>query len=518
MAGKLQKIIILDFGSQYTQLICKKIRENGFFAEIYPYTTKLSILQQENVMGLILSGSPLSVTEKSSVFPDLKIFSESYQKPILGICYGLQIITHAFKGAIHCSTSREFGNATLSIHTDSVLLKGFEKNSSVWMSHGDKIHKIPSNFISIATTGNSPNAIIQHKSRKIFGIQFHPEVHQSQKGQQLLYNFCSQICNMQKNWEYNNFIQDTIEDIRTTVGKKRVLLGLSGGVDSFVAARLIDSAIGKQLSCVYVNTGLMRKGETQEVNDFFSKNFSSTLHTVDASQIFITSLKGITEPEKKRIIIGNLFLDTFQRKSKEIGHHEFLAQGTLYTDIIESGTHDGISETIKSHHNRVPKVQELINAGTVIEPLKDLFKDEVRKVGKRLNLTKEILTRHPFPGPGLAIRILGEVTPYNLRLLQEADDVLIKSLKRENLYESIWQAFVVFLPIKSVGVMGDKRTYENVACIRMISSIDGMTASVSRVPFNFLEQVSNDIINHVKGINRVVYDISSKPPSTIEWE
>jgi GMP synthase (glutamine-hydrolysing) len=438
--------------------------------------------------------------------------------PILGICYGLQFVAHLFGGAVEASTEREYGKANLNVLSLEGLFNDIPANSQVWMSHGDKVTKLPKGFVKIADTGNSPYAAIFNKEKNIYGVQFHPEVEHSKFGKQILKNYCHNVCGIKKTWTMKNFAKKQVEEIRKTVGKERVILGLSGGVDSMVTARLIHDAIGDQLTCVYVDHGLMRLNETEAVVNRFGKVFDIPLKVVKAEKRFMEALKGVTDPEKKRKIIGKLFLEEFKQVATAKIHYEFLAQGTLYTDVIESVSVKGPSETIKSHHNRVQEVMDLIHAGKVIEPLKELFKDEVRKLGLALNMPREMLFRHPFPGPGLAIRILGEITKERLTVLKKADAILLDELKKQKLYDKIWQAFAVFLPVQSVGVMGDKRTYENVIALRMVESSDGMTADFAKVPHNFLGHVSSRIINEVSGINRVVYDISTKPPSTIEWE
>lgn len=511
-----RKIIILDFGSQYTQLIARRIREQQFYAEIIPFNTSFEEIEKMNPAGIIFSGGPESVYAENSPQPDTKLFAAGW--PLLGICYGLQLIAHHLGGEVAESTQREYGKSQLQIRDrNSKFFSGVVDGSIAWMSHGDKVTSLPEGFSVIAETENSPYAAISHEAKKIYGVQFHPEVQHSEYGVQVLSNF-GEICGLSREWTMHNFAEVKKKEIREIVGKERVLLGLSGGVDSTVTAKLLHDAVGDQLSCVYVDTGLMRKNETQAVEQRFRDEFKISLHIVDAQSRFLDALAGVDDPEQKRKIIGKLFLEEFHAKAEELGHHEFLAQGTLYTDVIESTSVKGPSQTIKSHHNRVQEVLDLINAGRVIEPLKELFKDEVRKLGEELGISRELLYRHPFPGPGLAIRILGEVKAEYLSILKEADAILLDELKKSGLYAEIWQAFAVFLPVQSVGVMGDKRTYENVIALRMVTSQDGMTADFAAVPFDFLGRVSSRIINEVKGVNRVVYDISSKPPATIEWE
>ena len=509
-------IVILDFGSQYTQLIARKIRELHYYAEIYPYHTPVDEITKLKPAGLILSGGPSSIYEEAAPRPQKSILD--LQLPVLGICYGMQLLTDHFGGKVEASLKREYGKANLAVKKEDPFLEGLNIDSQVWMSHGDKVTEPALNFETIATTGSSPHAVIRHSEKPVYAVQFHPEVQHTTDGQILLENFCSKICNIKPGWTMDNFAKSKIEEIRKTTGSEKVILGLSGGVDSMVTAKLIHDAIGDSLTCVYVDNGLMRLNETNAVVERFGQFFDIDLKVVDAGQRFLTELKGVTDPEKKRKIIGKLFVEEFSRVSHEIGYHEYLAQGTLYTDVIESVSVKGPSDTIKSHHNRVQEILELLEAGKVIEPLKELFKDEVRELGLALGMPRELLFRHPFPGPGLAIRIIGEITKERLDILRKADSIFLEELKRTGNYDKVWQAFAVFLPVQSVGVMGDKRTYENVIALRSVESTDGMTADFGRLPFDFLGLVSSRIINEISGINRVVYDISSKPPATIEWE
>ena len=515
-------ILILDFGSQYTQLIARRIRELGFYAQIHPYFTSIAEIKALEPSGIILSGSPSSVYDNDAPLPDSAIFH--LQIPVLGICYGLCVLTHFFGGKVEASTHREYGKSSLKIKKAAGILDSIPDNSQAWMSHGDKVTRIPEGFVPLALTANSPYAVIYNSEKKFYGIQFHPEVQHSRYGKQILKNFSEKVCGLKKTWTMNNFAKNQISQIRSTVGDQKVILGLSGGVDSMVTAMLIHRAIADQLLCVYVDHGFMRLNETEAVVKRFGETFQIPLKVVRAEDIFLNALKGITDPEQKRKIIGRLFLDEFRKVALEKNpdgksvHYEFLAQGTLYTDVIESVSVKGPSQTIKSHHNRVQEIMDMIQAGRIIEPLKELFKDEVRKLGLALKMPRESLFRHPFPGPGLAIRILGEVTRPRLDLLRKADAILLEELKLKKLYSRVWQAFAVFLPVQSVGVMGDKRTYENVIALRMVESQDGMTADFARLPHEFLGHVSHRIINEVSGINRVVYDISTKPPATIEWE
>lgn len=513
------RIVVLDFGSQYTQLIARRIRELNYYAEIHPHTLRAEEIKRLNAVGVILSGGPASVYDKNAPQVDKKIFSLGL--PILGICYGLQLICHLAGGKVAPSKEREYGRATLRIRKSSPLLKGLRastKASQVWMSHGDRIEKLPKRFHVIATSENSPTAAFADEKARVYGVQFHPEVQHSTQGKKILRNFCANICGMKPNWTMRRFVEEKIAEIRAQVGNERVLLGLSGGVDSTVTAKLLHAAIGDRLTCVYVDTGLMRKGETEAVKNRFAREFGIKLEIVAAEERFLAALQGVEDPEAKRKIIGKLFLDAFAAKARELGHHEFLAQGTLYTDVIESVSVKGPSQTIKSHHNRVQGVLELIKAGRVIEPLAELFKDEVRRLGLALKINRELLYRHPFPGPGLAIRILTAVTRDNLATLREADAILLEELKRTGWYAKVWQAGAIFLPVRSVGVMGDNRTYENVIALRIVTSEDGMTADFAELPHHVLGKIASRIINEVRGVNRVVYDISSKPPATIEWE
>lgn len=509
------KIIVLDFGSQYTQLIARRLRELRFYAEIHPHHISASQLKALNPAGIILSGGPASVYDSEAPQVDKIIFALGV--PVLGICYGLQLICHLTGGKVSPSYEREYGRATLRSRKASKLLKGI-KPGQVWMSHGDRIEKLPKRFSVIGVTENSPMAAFADEKAAVYGVQFHPEVHHSMQGKVILKNFAASICKMKPTWTMSRFVEEKIREIRTLVKNERVLLGLSGGVDSTVTAKLLHDAVGDKLTCVYVDTGLMRKNETEAVKERFKKEFGIDLHVVNAEEKFLVALEGVTEPEKKRKIIGKLFLDAFAAKGRELGHHEFLAQGTLYTDVIESVSVKGPSQTIKSHHNRVQGVLDLIKAGRVIEPLSELFKDEVRRLGMALKIDRELLFRHPFPGPGLAIRILTAVTRENLRTLRDADQILIEELKASKWYSKIWQAGAIFLPVRSVGVMGDNRTYENVIALRLVTSEDGMTADFAHVPYDVLAKIASRIINEVRGVNRVVYDISSKPPATIEWE
>ncbi len=511
-----ERILILDFGSQYTQLIARRIRELHVYAEIVPYYISLKEIQREKPSAIILSGGPSSVYEENAPKISPELFSLSI--PVLGICYGLYIIVDAFGGKIQSATSKEYGSAIINIKKKSILFKNLSQQEKVWMSHGDKVKKLPEGFSIVASTENAEIAAIEHVQRTIYGVQFHPEVYHTIHGTEVLKNFIFNICSLKPTWSMKSYIDTSIESIRNTVKDGSVLLGLSGGVDSAVTAVLLHRAIGNKLYCVFVNNGVLRKNEHLQVQKNFGKYLKHNLVYVDASDRFLHKLKGVTDPEKKRRIIGKEFIKVFIDESKKIGSFDFLAQGTLYPDVIESVSTKGPSDTIKSHHNRVPEVLKLIKSGKVIEPLKELFKDEVRELGRQLAMPDEMLNRHPFPGPGLAIRIIGDVRPERISILQEADDIVVQEIKNAGYYNKLWQAFAIFLPIKSVGVMGDNRTYENVIAIRSVTSVDAMTADWAYLPEKILKTISNRIINEVKGVNRVVYDISSKPPSTIEWE
>ena len=507
-------IAILDFGSQYTQLIAKRIRKMNVYSEIYPYHTDLAQLAKDKqVQGLILSGGPGNVYAPEAFHID-KTQMEALNVPVLGICYGMQLLSYLYEGEIIPSPSREYGFTKIETNADSPLFKDLDRQEIVWMSHGDKVIKLPQGFHEIAKS-DSALAGMQNTQKGLYALQFHPEVVHTQQGHRMLQNFVLSICKADTDWKMDSFIERTIREVRETVGDKKVVLGLSGGVDSSVLAFLLHKALGKNLVCVFVNNGLLRKNEAEEVQEIFTGQFDLNFKYVDASQQFLSALEGVSDPEQKRKIIGKVFLEVF---SGAVKGFDFLAQGTLYPDVIESVSVKGPSDTIKTHHNRVGGVLDLINEGRVIEPFKELFKDEVREIGAELGVPELIIHRHPFPGPGLAIRLLGEIKADYLHLLKEADAIIIEEIKKAGLYRQIWQAFAVFLPVKSVGVMGDQRTYDHVITVRMVESIDGMTADWAKVPYEVLNSISSRIINEIKGINRVVYDISSKPPATIEWE
>ena len=520
-----ERIIILDFGAQYTQLIARRVREAGVFSEIYPCTIDPPRIEAMQPIGLILSGGPSSVYDEGAPQLDPAFLAmnraDGSPMPVLGICYGLQAMAHTLGGGVERASRREFGRAHLDIDDDTDLLTGIPSGSQVWMSHGDHLTRLPDDYEVIAHTDNAPIAAVRAAARPHYGVQFHPEVVHTDHGRQILENFAHRICGAQGDWTPASFVEDKKQEIREQVGDEHVILGLSGGVDSSVAAVLLHEALGDQLTCIFVNNGLLRKGEWEQVQTTFRDHFHIRLNAVDASDLFLSRLAGVTEPERKRVIIGNTFIEVFEHATdeiaRELGHApRFLAQGTLYPDVIESVSFKGPSATIKTHHN-VGGLPEELNF-TIIEPFRELFKDEVRVIGSLLGVPPSIIGRHPFPGPGLAVRVLGPVDRESLDLLREADAIFINELHHYELYDQVWQAFAVLLPVQTVGVMGDLRTYENVCALRAVTSVDGMTADWARLPHDFLSHVSNRIVNEIRGINRVAYDISSKPPATIEWE
>ena len=536
MPEEPETILVLDFGAQYTQLIARRVREEKVFSVVYPYHVSLKKILELKPKGIILSGSPCNVYQKGAPIPDIRIYSLGI--PVLGICYGLQVTAHLFKGKVKKVKEREYGHAPLQIDRRDDLFQGLPAQVTCWMSHGDQVLKLPKGFERIAHTGNSPIAAFRNQEKKIYGVQFHPEVTHTPSGRKIIRNFLYQICRVKGRWTPKSFIEETKEAIRRQVGEKRVVLGLSGGVDSSVAATLIHKAIGKKLTCIFVDNGLLRFNERERVRETFKEHLHMDIRIVDASKDFLSALKGVEDPEKKRKIIGRTFIEVFEREAhfrrrtsgssrkvlaqkarsaKKIGRFAFLGQGTLYPDVIESVSfHGGPTSTIKSHHNvgGLPKKMKF----KLIEPLRELFKDEVRTVGRALGLSSAVVDRQPFPGPGLAVRIIGPITKERCDLLREADRIVLDEIKKAGWYDKLWQSFAVLLPVKSVGVMGDERTYENVAAIRAVTSEDGMTADWARLPDELLARISNRIINEVRGINRVCYDISSKPPATIEWE
>jgi GMP synthase (glutamine-hydrolysing) len=508
----LDKILIIDFGSQYTQLIARRVRELNVYCEIHPFN-KSNEVALDSFIGVILSGSPCSVLDEEAPDVALEVFGNL---PLLGVCYGAQLLAKKMGGKVAKSAHREYGRANLNQVKDVIdLLSQVNVGSTVWMSHGDTIVELPEVFEQIASTENIPVAAFKWKDRPVYGIQFHPEVTHSEQGKQLIENFIVKICGASQSWTPDLFAESTIAKLKEKIGNDKVVMGLSGGVDSSVAAVLIDKAIGENLYCIFVDNGLLRKNEFEEVLTSY-KGLGLNVKGVDAKSLFYDALEGLEEPEAKRKAIGRVFIDVFEQEAKKIKNVKWLGQGTIYPDVIESVSVNGTSVTIKSHHN-VGGLPEKMNL-KVLEPLNTLFKDEVRKVGATLDISKEILGRHPFPGPGLGIRILGSINAEKVRILQEVDHIFIQGLKDEGLYHQVWQAGAMLLPVQSVGVMGDERTYEQVVALRAVSSLDGMTADWCFLPYEFLGRMSNHIINKVKGVNRVVYDISSKPPATIEWE
>ncbi len=509
-----EKILIIDFGSQFTQLITRRVREENVFSEIHSHNFTFDEIKEFNPTGIILSGGPMSVYDTDA--PDLDERILKLNIPVLGICYGLQLISKKLGGKVEPAKDREYGKAILNVVESSPLFIGVSNDSTVWMSHGDYLTELPKGFKIIAKSDHSPIAAVANESEKIYGVQFHPEVVHTVEGKKIIHNFLFDICKCTGNWTSHNFIENSVAEVKEKVGNEKVICALSGGVDSTVAAVLVKKAIGDNLICIHIDTGLMRKNESYEIGKIFNEKLNLNHIHIDASEKFITKLKGVSDPEQKRKIIGNTFIEVFDEEAKKIDGAKFLVQGTLYPDVIESVSVRGSSVTIKTHHN-VGGLPEKMNL-KLIEPFRSLFKDEVRNVGRELNIPEEFIERHPFPGPGLAVRILGAVDREKLDILKEADDIFISEIKAAGIYNEIWQAFAVLLPVQSVGVMGDSRTYEFVLALRAVTSLDGMTADWYNFEHNFLSDISNKIINKVRGVNRVVYDISSKPPATIEWE
>ncbi|MDH7513104.1 MAG: glutamine-hydrolyzing GMP synthase [Clostridiales bacterium] len=510
----MNKVLVLDFGSQYTQLIARKVRELGVYSEIFPFDTPHFRIKKENPGAIILSGGPQSVYEDGAPLPDPAVFNLGI--PVLGICYGLQLMAHLLGGKVVPSAKREYGFAGLRILDRRGLFKRIKDRSQVWMSHGDRVEKLPPGFILTARTMNTKVAAIEAGGPRFFGVQFHPEVIHTRQGQKILANFLFDQAGLKPGWSMKSFVANKTAEVRRVVGKEKVICGLSGGVDSLVTSLLVQRAVGKRLTCVFVDNGLLRKGQYEELMNEFRRKLSLRVVGVEASGLFLERLRGVVSPEQKRKTIGRTFIDIFEEEARRIGRVKFLAQGTIYPDVIESAPVRGPSATIKSHHNvgGLPRGLRF----QLIEPLKELFKDEVRAVAEELGVDREFIAQHPFPGPGLAVRILGEVTRQRVAVLQEADRILLDEVRRAGLYHRLWQVFAVLLPVRSVGVMGDKRTYEQVVSLRLVQSVDGMTANWYAADPQFLERVSTRIVNEVEGVNRVVYDITTKPPATIEWE
>ena len=512
MTSDHETVLILDFGGQYTQLIARRVRELGVYSEIVPFNTSADEIHHKNPKGIILSGGPSSVYDEGAPHPDPVVIQMGV--PVLGICYGVQLMAHFLGGEVRPSNRREYGQAEIKVQGHSQLLAGLPSPLKVWMSHGDSVSRPPEGFTITAATEAAIGAV-EDPTRNLYGVQFHPEVAHTPQGKEILRNFLVNVCHLRCDWTMASFIETTIEGIKQRVGDGRAVCGLSGGVDSSVAAALVTRAIGDRQTCIFVDTGLLRKNEFEEVLEAYHEMDLNVIG-VAAGERFLTRLAGVTDPERKRKIIGNEFIEIFQEEARKLGHEDFLVQGTLYPDVIESVSVKGPSAVIKSHHN-VGGLPEKMNL-KLIEPLRELFKDEVRRVGRELGLPEEIVSRQPFPGPGLAVRILGEVTADRVTVLQEADAIVIEEIRRADLYDKVWQSFAVLLPVSTVGVMGDNRTYDNAIALRVVESLDGMTADWARLPYELLQRISSRIVSEVRGVNRVVYDISSKPPSTIEWE
>jgi GMP synthase (glutamine-hydrolysing) len=510
----MNNVVVLDFGSQYTQLIARKIRELGIFSEIFPYNSSLSRIKREKPVAIILSGGPQSVYGEDAHLVPKELFEMG--TPVLGICYGLQLMAYLLGGEVISSQKREYGFASLKVLDRKGLLSGIKDGGQVWMSHGDRVEKIPPGFIASGKTSHCGVAVMEDQKRKFYGVQFHPEVMHTMQGKKFLSNFFFSILKLPPEWKMDSFIERKVEEIRKEVGKEKIICGLSGGVDSLVTSLLVQKAVKDNLFCIYIDNGLLRKGQHQELMDEFRKKLALNVIGVDAGQQFLGELKGVVSPERKRKLIGKMFIRIFEEEAEKIGDVSFLAQGTIYPDVIESNPVQGPSDSIKSHHNvgGLPSRMRF----KLIEPLRELFKDEVRALASEMGIDRDFILQHPFPGPGLAVRIVGEITPERIRLLQEADVILVDEIKKAGIYQKLWQAFVVLLPVKSVGVMGDRRTYQSVVVIRLVQSVDGMTADWFPAEAKLLSRISNRIVNEVEGVNRIVYDITSKPPGTIEWE
>jgi GMP synthase (glutamine-hydrolysing) len=510
----MNMVLVLDFGSQYTQLIARKIRELGVFSEIVPYDISLARVKKKTPGAIVLSGGPQSVYEEGSPHISADIFRLGI--PVLGICYGLQLMAHLLGGKVAPSQRREYGFASLDVTKRGGLLRGVRNKSQVWMSHGDKVGSLPPGFIASGVTANCETAVVENRKEALYGVQFHPEVIHTKQGQRILSNFLFDLSGLQRDWTMESFIENKVKEIRRQVGAGKVVCGLSGGVDSLVTSLLVHRAVKGNLHCIFVNNGLLRKGQYFELMASFRKKFSLNVIGVDASDVFLKRLQRITSPERKRKIIGAVFIEIFEREAKKLGEARYLAQGTIYPDVIESNPVKGPSSSIKSHHNvgGLPKGLKF----KLVEPLRELFKDEVRALGKELGVDPDFIRQHPFPGPGLAVRVVGEITDERLRIVREADAILLEEIRRARLYSQLWQAFAILLPVRSVGVMGDRRTYQRVVVIRLVQSVDGMTANWFPAESRLLSRISNRIVNEIDGINRVLYDITSKPPGTIEWE